>query len=49
MKKLTTLSFAMALALLGAGYGNLAIKTAIAASTSDAHVSFLRGSLRAAA
>lgn len=48
MKKLTTLSFAMALALLGAGYGNLAIKTAIAASTSDAHVSFLRGSLGAA-
>lgn len=46
MKKLSTLlSCTLALSLLGAGYGNPALTTAYAASTSDAHVAFLRGSL----
>ena len=48
MKKLTILSFAAALVLLSAGTGNPSISAAFAASTSDAHVSFLRGSLGSA-
>ena len=48
MKILSTLSFAFALSLLIAGYGSPAFTTAHAAAASDAHLSFIRGSLGAA-